>query len=41
MIWPPKQYINVNVFLITRQVYMHVQHLETLNICTSVTLDIA
>lgn len=40
MILPPKQYINVNVFLITREVYMHVQHL-TLNICTSVTLDIA
>lgn len=28
-------------FLITQQVYMHLQHLETLNICTSVTLDTA
>lgn len=35
----PKQYVNVNIcFLVTQQVYMHLQHLETLNMSTSVTL---
>lgn len=37
----PKQYANFTMFFffITQQVYMHEQHLETLNNCTSVTFD--